>query len=94
MPETCARLWNIKVQEMWTAKATEELRAVPKAVAHNMSLHCSYTAKETRGVRIRPLPHLAGGPQLLLNDDADLLRPSQNGKGNVGKQVEPPFLAV
>ena len=60
---------------MQMTKATEELWAVPMAVTHNTSLHCSYTVKGTRGVRIRPLPHLAGGPELLLNDDADLLRP-------------------
>lgn len=75
MPKTCAGLSHIKVQEMQIAKATEELRAVPMAMAHNTSLHCSYTAKGTRGVRIRPLPHLAGGPDLLLNDDAGPLRP-------------------
>lgn len=38
MPETCARLWNIKVQEMRIVKDTEELWAVPMAVAHNTSL--------------------------------------------------------
>lgn len=54
---------------MQIVKAAEELRAVPTAVAH-MSLHCSYTAKRTRRVRVRLLSHLAGGPELLLDDAA------------------------
>ena len=57
------------------AKATEELRAVPMAVAYNMSLHCSYTAKGTKRSQDQAPAHLAGGPELLLNDAADLLRP-------------------
>lgn len=64
MPETCATIWKIEVQEMLCAKATEELQALP--VPWLPICPCIAPTQKRERVRIRSQFHL-GGQELFLN---------------------------